>query len=225
MSEPKIPQNLVYNTEIFEFAKDIIICSICKGILIDPVQCRVCLSYFCHDCADIEKKKTNTCPVNKCIEFPYSRANKLNDVIKKLKFKCKNGCEAIINYIDLKKHYDSECTKMNYVDKYIEQMAKYNKLVLQMKEYDKKLQKISVNSQHIKDVDYYINNMQHHPSVCRQDWDYLRNKMNRNVEKFKSFYDTQRTNPELLERRGRFRDRIIMNSLNQGDNSYGDISD
>ena len=52
----------------------------------------------------------------------------LNNVLSILKFKCKNGCNEIINYDNLEKHYEEDCDKIDFKTKYKELLIKYNAL-------------------------------------------------------------------------------------------------
>lgn len=183
----EIPPEDVSNVELFEFAKESLVCSLCKGILVEPHQCGECLSSFCLSCISTMRKKSNQCPIKKCNNFTIVRNEAVEQMLNKLKFKCRNGCDAIINYADLKKHYDTDCPKMNYGHKYLEEMSKVKYLKLQLKMKEKLLQKMKNNLEHIKDVDYFIDKMQHHPLNQTTDWNSYRNRMTNSLNQFRSF--------------------------------------
>lgn len=191
MSSPKISQEEINNKELFEFAKSSLVCSICNGIMIEPQQCTQCLSYFCLECAKVAKIKSEKCPIQNCPNFLYAKSESSQNMLEKLTFKCKNECGTIINYLDLKKHYESECPKMNYAEKYLDNLAMLNYMKFQLKNNKKKLEKINSNVEHSKDAHYYVEKMKNHPSANRDDWDTYENDMRRKFNQFRSSAESQ----------------------------------
>ena len=123
----------IYNKNEVEKMKELLKCPICFNILISPVQCNKCNNCFCKLCIDKYQDSKIKCPF-RC-EFPLYLENKfVKNVLAILKFKCKNGCNQIIKYDDLEKHYEEECEKIDYKTKYKDILKKYKEL---KKEYDK----------------------------------------------------------------------------------------
>ncbi|UJR32813.1 hypothetical protein I4U23_020275 [Adineta vaga] len=90
---------------------DLIVCSLCNGILWSPIGCQTCDSPYCTACVDDYHKKQNDssrCPKDTCptyIQRPCPPANLL--VLRALKITCRynaNGCTETLVYDDLEKH-------------------------------------------------------------------------------------------------------------------------
>ena len=113
--------DLVINKEEFKVIKDQVICVICQGILISPIQCSICHNSFCSSCFQKwkEEKGIIICPF-KCQNSSFKTNKILNDLLSKLIFKCEKGCNEKIPYLDLEKHYQSHCPKIDYQKKYLE---------------------------------------------------------------------------------------------------------
>lgn len=188
-SQPHIRQDEVANTELFEFAKPSLVCSICKGILIEPQQCTTCLGYFCLECVKISKIKSERCPVKNCMNFNYIESESSKNMLPKLKFKCRNGCEQIIDYANLKNHYEKECPKMDFSEKYLELLSEYNFIKFKMAQKEKNMTKLNDNLNHLRDAHYFILKMQQHPGINRTDWGYIENKMSGKMANFQSLFD------------------------------------
>ena len=75
-------------------------CSICSKIMINPTDCESCGHSFCYEC--ISKSK---CPFGCEKKNLKPSSNGITNLLNNLKFKCINeGCDEIINYIDIKTH-------------------------------------------------------------------------------------------------------------------------
>ena len=117
----------IYNKSESEKMKDLLTCPICLNILISPVQCNKCNKCFCKMCIDNYANSKSVCPF-RC-ENPLYNPNKfVENILAILKFKCNNGCDKIINYEDLQKHYEEDCDKIDYKAKYKELIKKYKEL-------------------------------------------------------------------------------------------------
>ena len=128
-SEDKLeisPEDL-YNKKDYENMKDLITCPICLNILFNPVQCNICNKCFCKLCIYSYKDSRIKCPF-RCENPKYLENKFVNNVLAILKFKCKNGCEQIINYENLEKHYEEDCDKIDFKTKYKELLKKYKAL-------------------------------------------------------------------------------------------------
>ena len=104
----------IYNKSSSENIIPLLLCQICLHILISPVECDKCKQCYCQSCI---KKYNYLCPY-RC-KNPNFKENKfINKVLSTLKFKCKNGCNKIIGYDNLEKHYDEDCDKIDFKKKY-----------------------------------------------------------------------------------------------------------
>ena len=113
--------------------KDNILCSKCKGLMIEPFLCFNCSGNFCKNCIEKSKKKNGTCP-NNCKNPSLKEMTGINNLISKFKFKCIKGCGEEILFENIENHYNSNClekkpqnpenekTKFTFLTK--EQMAK-----------------------------------------------------------------------------------------------------
>ena len=117
----------IYNRNEVENMEDLITCPICLNILFSPVQCNICNKCFCKICIKNYNDSRNKCPF-RCINPKYLENKFVNNVLSILKFKCKNGCNQIINYDNLEKHYEEDCDKIDFKTKYKELLIKYNAL-------------------------------------------------------------------------------------------------
>ena len=140
---------------------ELITCKICKGILKSPLQCSKCGNVYCEECFEDKKK----C-LNNCSKAPNS-APWLNHIIHSLKFKCKNGCEEIINFNDYEEHYLMKCSKLNYM----ESIPKLRKMLNVMNNQEKELKLFNrkirnnnyVNNIGLNDSDYFKTIAESHP--------------------------------------------------------------
>ena len=105
--EKYINNKAVVKDDIYNLFKDSITCPLCKNILIEPLMCVKCQNSFCKTCIDNYMKKNQSCP-NKCDEPDFQKCLTKNDILSKLKFKCKK-CENDIYYDEVIKHQET-CT-------------------------------------------------------------------------------------------------------------------
>ena len=118
----------IINKNETENLNDLITCPICLNLLISPLQCNQCNKCFCKGCIkDYEKKNNYVCPF-KCENPEYNPNKFVNNVLSILKFKCKNGCDKIIKYDELEKHYQEDCDKIDFKAKYKVLLKKYKEL-------------------------------------------------------------------------------------------------
>ena len=118
----------IINKNETENLNDLITCPICLNLLISPLQCNKCNKCFCKGCIkDYEKKNNYVCPF-KCENPEYNPNKFVNNVLSILKFKCKNGCDKIIKYDELEKHYLEDCDKIDFKAKYKVLLKKYKEL-------------------------------------------------------------------------------------------------
>ena len=122
----------VIKDDYFNSVKEEVTCTICLDIKIDPVMCSKCQNSFCSNCIKNWEKQSSECPF-KC-QFPsYTPARIIKNLVSKLNFKCKNGCNEIIPFEKLKIHNEEECKKLDYKQKYENLLVKYNELAREKK--------------------------------------------------------------------------------------------
>ena len=132
----------IYNKTEVENMLELLKCPICLNILMTPVQCNKCNNCFCKLCIDHYQDSKIKCPF-RCENPAYLENKFVKNVLSILKFKCKNGCDKIIKYEELEKHYEEDCEKIDYKAKYKGLLKKYKEL---KKEYDKVKPKININN-------------------------------------------------------------------------------
>ena len=123
-----IDPDLVINPETFKLIEQNVICPICSGVLISPIQCLGCENCFCQACIEDWKKRQggNDCPF-KCNNPTFKNSRMIKNILSNVKFKCKNGCKQEIPYLELENHYKEKCrnNKTDYKQKYFEYKNKY----------------------------------------------------------------------------------------------------
>lgn len=134
----------VVKDDFFNSVKDEVTCSICLDIKIDPMMCNKCQNSYCANCINNWQKQSSSCPF-KCQYPSYTSSRIVKNLICKLNFKCKNGCNEIIPFEKLKTHYEFECTKLDYKEKYEKLLVKYNQLLLEKNQLEEKLKSSSNN--------------------------------------------------------------------------------
>lgn len=82
------------------------VCSICLGMVYDPVMCGKCEGLFCRNCINNQLKTTCKCP-NQCIfeEKPINRV--LRNLLNKFELYCyyrEKGCKEIVLYSEFENH-------------------------------------------------------------------------------------------------------------------------
>ena len=117
----------IYNKNETANMKDLLTCPICLNILMFPVQCNKCNKCFCKMCIDNYANSKSICPF-KCDNPLYNPNKFVENVLAILQFKCKNGCDKIIKYEELQKHYQEDCDKIDFKAKYKELLKKYKEL-------------------------------------------------------------------------------------------------
>ena len=106
--EKYINEGTIIKNDTFKSCKELIICRICKCIMLEPVICVNCQNQDCKKCIEDWKKRSELCP-NRCEKPIYKNVIEKNRLITKMKFKCIKGCEAEILFEDIKKHYSTNC--------------------------------------------------------------------------------------------------------------------
>ena len=99
--EELINVDTIIKDDLYNIFKDSIICPLCSNILINPVMCLTCQKVYCKRCIDKWSESNQKCQ-NGCENPNYQKNIGKNDILSKLKIKCRK-CEKI------SKHYDT-CT-------------------------------------------------------------------------------------------------------------------
>ena len=132
-----IDKSDILNIEDYKVIEPLIVCSICCGIIYEPIICTGCENCFCYSCINDWKKKSDICPF-KCQNAKYQESKLAKRILGILKIKCKNGCGESINYNDITSHYDETCSKIDFRKKYFELKNKYDKILKESKQNFKK---------------------------------------------------------------------------------------
>ena len=154
-----IDLELVINKEHFKLIEYNVICSICSGVVVSPIQCLECENCFCESCIlDWKSRKDqNSCPF-RCKNPSFRNSRLIKNLLSNLKFKCKNGCNEEIPYLGLEVHYKEKCPKLeedkekNEIDyklKYLEYKNKYFDLLKINLELENKLNEYKTNANNI----------------------------------------------------------------------------
>jgi hypothetical protein len=98
--DPYINNDTVIKDDIYKTIEELILCPLCHNILIEPVICLKCQKSFCKKC--INKLTDIKCP-NNCETVEFPKCISKNEILTKLKFKCKY-CQSILSYDDALKH-------------------------------------------------------------------------------------------------------------------------
>ena len=138
--EKYINEGTIIKNDTFKSCKELIICQICKCIMLEPVICVECQNYYCNKCIEDWKKKSSSCP-NRCTS-EFNKVIEKKNFITKMKFKCVKGCGEEIKFKDLEEHYKNNCNsnKKRMVKLKIEEIPKNKKdmkyLTCKKKQFD-----------------------------------------------------------------------------------------
>ena len=150
----------IINVDDFKVIEQFAICSICQGVLVDPVQCQVCENSFCKSCMEDWLKKAKVCPFH-CPRLDMKESPLIKNMLSGLIIKCKNGCGFPIPYNELQEHYESKCSKIDFSKKLSELKEKYDKL---KEEYDKLMAEGKAENPELK-VFHFLSKHHVHPLV------------------------------------------------------------
>ena len=126
--EKYINEDTIVKNEIYDAFKDSIICTICQKVMIEQVMCLKCLNIYCKKCIEDLKTKGEGCP-NHCDNSEFKDVIEKKNNITKFKFKCIKGCGEEIPFMDINKHYSSNCQPIKKSIKILtkQQSADYTK--------------------------------------------------------------------------------------------------
>lgn len=108
-SSHHIDQSLINNLPDIKAFEEEIICSICDGIIVDPIQCIECQNSFCKECLAQWSKKSKTCPC-RCSPFETTENKLLKRLLCKIQLNCPNKCGKTIPYEKYFTHINQECS-------------------------------------------------------------------------------------------------------------------
>ena len=126
-----VKNDFLIQDESYSVIENQVICPICCEIKLNPKMCTSCQNTFCGQCAGSLK----SCPF-KCTTFNCIDSRLTKELLSKLSFKCVNGCDKVIKFDDLKNHYENECEKINFKEKYV----KSKEIIAKLEQEIKKLQ-------------------------------------------------------------------------------------
>ena len=96
----------IIEDSLYIAVKDLLICPLCNKILKEPYICNECLNAYCKKCLE-NFSNLKKCPKdNKKTKFSFFIDR--NELLAKLKYKCKN-CSEIVAQSDIDKHLKENC--------------------------------------------------------------------------------------------------------------------
>ena len=105
-----INDDQVLNTQFFEPISKDLTCSICSGLLVDPVYCCQCETHFCLQCITQWIKKNKKCVVNCSGEFKTKPASRMTkNTMEKVLLKCSYCNDTSITLLDYPSHLEKVC--------------------------------------------------------------------------------------------------------------------
>ena len=108
--EQYLKDDYIVKDNVYEALKESVICSICEGLMIIPMECSNCQNLYCQKCIEKWKKKGGNCP-HHCINSTFKIIIEKKRMISKIKFRCIKGCGAEILFNNIENHYKSDCIK------------------------------------------------------------------------------------------------------------------
>lgn len=107
--------NYIVNTDFYNSIKDLVTCSICLNVLIDPLSCNKCETSYCKNCLSQWKPSQSlqslSCPM-KCVKPKFNEPNRvLKNILEKLEFTCEYAClnKKIFSYDQILIHLLNDC--------------------------------------------------------------------------------------------------------------------
>ena len=105
-----INEKYIIKDKIYEEFKFSISCQICTNIIYEPMMCMNCQNVYCKKCIDKWARIKRNCP-NRCENPDYKFSISKNELLTKLKFKCKK-CNNINTYNNIINHFLYGCDKV-----------------------------------------------------------------------------------------------------------------
>jgi len=162
-----IDSSNIINQKDFDDLRNVALCTICQGIVIEPIQCSICEHCYCKFCLEKWIKQNPKCPF-RCEKSEFLEHHKIKTDLNILKFKCYNGCDYEIPYKELNEHYLRKCKKIDFKSKYLELKSNFLRLKKKYDEFNYKPKNIEYNN-------CFISKFHHHPLILletmdRQGW-------------------------------------------------------
>ena len=96
----------IIENPFFTSIKDILKCPLCHKIFKDPYMCDNCQNVYCKRC--LEAYSQFKICVNECKDAKFIRCLAKNELLSKIKYRCKN-CQKEVIQSDIKAHLESNC--------------------------------------------------------------------------------------------------------------------
>ena len=106
--EDYFSDDCIVENELFTALKPLMLCPLCKKIYHEPMMCSGCQNAYCKKCIE-NYINLETCPKN-CKNCKFFRSITKNELLSKIKYKCKNCNEEVFND-GIKTHLESNCKK------------------------------------------------------------------------------------------------------------------
>eukprot|EP00347_Sterkiella_histriomuscorum_P002873 403366466 len=138
-----------------ENVEDHFICTVCTGVIYDPLECEICSHMFCKECID---KYESKCP-NTCENAKFQKIHRIfKSDLEKLSFKCQNypRCNVQVKYDEYRQHYD-QCIVESYPE-IIEELQEENKKITEKSQNQEK--EIEEYKQRIADLEQVLEESQ-----------------------------------------------------------------
>ena len=111
-----IIESQIQNLKYFKEKERDITCTICNGILIDPLICSKCEIPYCNKCINEWLTHFDYCPLQ-CKPIKLENINeKLRTILEEISVKCQNGC--ITSLLDYNSHICKKTFKFKRLTKY-----------------------------------------------------------------------------------------------------------
>ena len=100
------PDDSLVEDSLFCSLKDLLVCPLCHKLLKNPFMCNKCQKSYCKNCLE-KYSNMKKCP-NDQEESQFKHSIMINEMLSKLKYKCKN-CQKEITQDEIKSHLEENC--------------------------------------------------------------------------------------------------------------------
>lgn len=167
----------IINKNALETISEVIICQICTGIVVHPMQCKSCDTSFCKICIEKWSLKSKICPL-KCANFGFKEASRVvMQMLGKLELMCPDECGAKISYDNLDKHL-KDCNKETLTCPCCKSQVLKNSI-------DKR--ELFSTYRENKELQVKVNNLESENSKLQEHIQALTNKIEENKKEMKKF--------------------------------------
>lgn len=116
---------LIANIEYFEPIREIVTCTICTGLIVNPIQCSKCENYYCSSCLDEWSKTKNICPMRCTSPMFHEGGRIIKNILEKIVMFCPFGCAKKLIYEEVLMHED-KCKSDGNAYKLINEKLNYD---------------------------------------------------------------------------------------------------